>query len=74
MTEPELLASMTSNQQCEIMHHGQLEVKHKGMVRPVVTETECQRVMDVLWDDWDYVGTTETVGTVTYHALSVVKE
>jgi hypothetical protein len=70
MTEEHLLESLTPNKQCEILYHGQLELKwNVTMAERRVTETECNTVMDVLRDDWDYVGNTETVATVTIPML-----
>jgi hypothetical protein len=70
MTEEDLLDSMVPNKQCEILYHGQLEVKwNVSMAERRVTETECNTVANVLRNDWDWVGTTETVANVTIPML-----
>jgi hypothetical protein len=70
MTEEHLLESMVPNKQCEILYHGQLEVKwNVSTVDRRVTETECTTVANVLRNDWDWVGTTETVANVTIPML-----
>lgn len=69
MSESHLLESLVPNKQCELLYHGQLELKWNVTEDRTVTKRQCDTVEKLLRNDWDWVGTTEQVSTSTIPKL-----
>jgi len=68
--EENLLNSVVSNHQCQVLLLGQMENKKHAPPRRNVTEEECRRdVLYYLRTDWDWVGSTDELDTTTLPLL-----
>ena len=63
--------ALQPDHQCQILWYGQRENKRRSVPPPPVSEKQCQRIQDnYLANDWDWVGTTEQLQTVTLPLLT----
>lgn len=69
MNENNLLDSLVPNKQCELLYHGQLELKWNITEDRSVSKAQCDVVEKVLSDDWNWVGTTEQISKTTMPIL-----
>ncbi len=72
--EENLLKTVIPNHQCQLLLLGQREnKKRRASIQKVVTAEQCrQELLPLLEQDWDWVGTTETLSTVTLPLLTKI--
>ncbi len=71
MLDEQLLQTVRPNHQCQILLLGQRENKKRPVVQEVVSSEQCQaELMPFLEQDWDHIGTTETLQTITLPLLT----
>jgi hypothetical protein len=69
--EENLLKTVIPNHQCQLLLRGQRENKKRHPTQQEVTTEQCrQELLPLLERDWDWVGTTETLSTVTWPRLT----
>lgn len=69
--EKNLLRTVIPNHQCKILLLGQRENKKRTPRGPDVTPEQCHtELLPLLEQDWDWVGTTETLQTITLPLLT----
>ncbi|GAX16540.1 hypothetical protein FisN_7Lu282 [Fistulifera solaris] len=70
--EENLLKTVIPNHQCQLLLLGQREnKKRRARLQQGVTTEQCrQELLPLLERDWDWVGTTETLATVTWPLLT----
>ena len=70
LSENNLLRSLRRNHQCQLFWHGQRGNKRRKPPPPDVSLSDCRQVQTHLQQDWDWVGTTEQMQTVTLPLLT----